>query len=68
MIYWYKKSAKQGTPMAQNNLGVIYATGIGVDIDMSKAKYWIGKAKENSKTKIWPRRIGLNLSFGSIDI
>jgi len=51
MIYWYKESAKQGVPMAQNNLGISYASGIGVEIDMSKAKYWIGKAKEDDKTR-----------------
>ena len=33
--------------LAQLNLGDMYLTGNGIDVDIEKAKYWLGKAEEN---------------------
>jgi len=33
--------------LAQLNLGDMYLTGNGIDVDIEKAKYWLGKADEN---------------------
>ena len=40
----YTKAAEQGQPVAQNNLGYIYANLLD---DKVKAKYWFEKASEN---------------------
>ncbi|WP_410249960.1 tetratricopeptide repeat protein, partial [Acinetobacter baumannii] len=36
----YSKAAEQGNEKAQNNLGAIYALGIGVNQDYKKAFEW----------------------------
>lgn len=41
---WMLKAAKQGLPDAQYLMGVIYAEGIGVEEDDSKAIAWLEKA------------------------
>jgi len=33
--------------LAQLNLGDMYLTGNGIDVDIEKVKYWLGKADEN---------------------
>ena len=38
MIYWTQLAAKQGYPVAQNNLGAIYEDGTGVKMDLRKAR------------------------------
>jgi hypothetical protein len=45
-VYWYQKAAEQGYAQAQNNLGVLYATGEGVERDPKQAVYWYQKAAE----------------------
>ena len=37
---WYRKAAEQGVPEAQNNLGVMYKDGQGVDRDDAEAVRW----------------------------
>jgi TPR repeat protein len=37
-VYWYRKSAEQGYPKAQNSLGVIYDKGIGVSPDPVRSR------------------------------
>lgn len=59
---WALKAANQGLPEAQETLGKLYASGIGVPKDISKAKYWLAKAataKANNTTSI-PNYISLN--------
>jgi TPR repeat protein len=41
---WMQKAAIQGMPDAQYLMGVIYAEGIGVDVDDDKAVMWLRKA------------------------
>jgi TPR repeat protein len=41
---WMQKAAEQGMPDAQYLMGVIYAEGIGVEIDDAKAVEWLKKA------------------------
>jgi len=36
-LYWYKKSSKQGYPIAKNNLAVMYEYGEGANKDLNKA-------------------------------
>lgn len=43
---WYEKSAKNGLDHAQNNLGDMYAFGIGVGQNYEKAFYWYSQAAE----------------------
>lgn len=45
-VFWYEKAAKQGNITAQNNLGTLYANGIGMPKDLSRAAYWYRKAAE----------------------
>ncbi len=40
----YKKSANQSNKFSQHQLGKMYAQGIGVKVDMKKAKFWTYKA------------------------
>ncbi|MEO1945498.1 MAG: tetratricopeptide repeat protein [Candidatus Thioglobus sp.] len=50
---WYSKAAEQGNASAQLGLAMLYARSDieeGVTGDLSKAKYWIKKAYENSDT------------------
>ena len=41
---WYEKAAEQGHAKAQNNLGVMYRHGRGVDKSGSSAMRWFAKA------------------------
>jgi TPR repeat protein len=41
---WYRKAAEQGSPVAQNNLGVLYAKGQGVARDPVEAYFWFNLA------------------------
>jgi len=45
-LYWLKKAAEQGYAKAENNLGNMYANGLGVPQDYNKAVYWYKKAAE----------------------
>ena len=54
------KSAEQGNPEAQNNLGVCYVTGEGVDQDFSKAVMWFTKAVEHGEL---PALVNLGICF-----
>lgn len=51
---WYRKAALQGHALAQNNLGVMYATGEGVPKDDLAAYAWwnIATANGGAKAKI----------------
>ena len=43
---WYRKAADQGYAAAQNNLGVMYADGLGVPRDHAVALSWYRKAAD----------------------
>jgi TPR repeat protein len=46
-ISWYRKAAEMGgCALAQNNLGHMYQSGMGVQVDMAEAVAWYGKAAE----------------------
>ncbi|MGN1265920.1 MAG: hypothetical protein ACI4UL_08895 [Muribaculaceae bacterium] len=42
----FKKAAELGYAKAQNNLGVLYKQGVGVEKNLSYAAYWFAKAAE----------------------
>ena len=45
-VEWYRKAADQGHPDAQNNLGVMYAGGLGgLPQSLSTALWWARKAQ-----------------------
>lgn len=46
MIRWTKAAAKQGYPVAQNNLGAIYMDGIGIKLDYPQAKHYFKLAAD----------------------
>ena len=50
--YWYKKSAKDGNICSQNNLGIIYAKGIGASQSIQKAAYWFRRAAIDMHRKL----------------
>jgi S1-C subfamily serine protease len=45
-VRWYQKAAEQGEALAQYNLGVLYANGIGVQKDAAEAVRWYRRAAE----------------------
>ena len=45
------KSAEMGYAPCQFNIGAAYLIGSGIEKDLSKAKYWLGKAKDSTYTK-----------------
>ncbi len=49
-VKWFRKSAEQGFADAQCQLGLYYATGIGVPQDWQKAAYWFGKSAEQGNS------------------
>ena len=58
-FYWFSKAAEKGHAPAQNNLGVIYLRGIGVDIDYEEAFMWFLIASNSSLTCCSDARKGL---------
>jgi TPR repeat protein len=40
----FQELAKQGNPNAMNNLGLMYANGLGVDVDLAAARRWYEEA------------------------
>jgi hypothetical protein len=47
---WMHKAAEQGMVDAQYLLGIIYAEGIGVEVDDAKARLWLQRAIEQGQT------------------
>jgi TPR repeat protein/8-oxo-dGTP pyrophosphatase MutT (NUDIX family) len=45
---WYHKAAEQGSPGAQQKLGVMYTNGWGVPVDVVEAEKWSSKASSSS--------------------
>lgn len=45
-MHWIKLAASQGSPLAQNQIGVMYETGKGVAKQPAEAKYWYQKSAE----------------------
>ncbi len=43
-VHWYRKAAEQKHPLAQFNLGVMYAEGQGVPSDKSQSLLWFDRA------------------------
>ena len=43
-LTFYTKSAQQGDPISQYNLGVMYKDGKGVNKDIGEAIFWLEKA------------------------
>ncbi|MGN0228852.1 MAG: tetratricopeptide repeat protein [Muribaculaceae bacterium] len=43
---WFRKAAELDYAQAQNNLGMLYKYGAGVEQDLAKAAYWFTKAAE----------------------
>ena len=43
---YYQEAAQQGDTAAQNNLGIMYANGWGVEQDYEEAVKWFQKAAE----------------------
>ena len=45
-VYWYRKSAEQGTKEAQYKLASCYERGMGVPKNIEQAVYWYRKSAE----------------------
>lgn len=48
---WYRRAADQGDPQAQNNLGVLYATGSGVPQSDAQAVEWYRLAAQQNDSQ-----------------
>ena len=48
----FEMSAKNGHPVAQNNLGVLYQHGQGVSKDSQKAFYWYKNSRSRGFTRL----------------
>lgn len=46
---WFLKAAAQGNTDAENNLGVLYISGLGVEPDYKKAFDWFMKAASHGE-------------------
>jgi len=46
-VQWYRKSAEQGFPGGELNLGVCYEKGLGVNKDLGEAFKWYRKAADH---------------------
>jgi hypothetical protein len=45
-----QKAAEQGMPDAEYLLGIIYAEGIGVEVDDARARLWLQRAIEQGQS------------------
>ena len=53
---WYQKAANQGYADSQLNMGLMFYNGKGVEVNMERCAYWIGKAAgsgNNLAIKMW---------------
>lgn len=46
---WFRKAAEQGHPLAQHQLAMLYAKGMGVEADMTRAYVWSSLAAKYGK-------------------
>jgi len=46
-VKWYRKAAEHGNAVAQSNLGLMYANGIGVIKNPAQAHAWFNVAGSN---------------------
>jgi TPR repeat protein len=60
--YWYRKSAEKGDAQAQNDLGLCYARGDGVEKDEAQAVLWYRIAAEQGNSEA---QINLGFSYES---
>lgn len=56
----FRQSANQGNMYAQYNLGQLYETGLGVEKNISEAKYWYQKAANQGNASAINRLTELN--------
>jgi hypothetical protein len=61
--YWMEKAAENGSPGAQNDLGVMCSNGIGGEEDPEKAVYWYMKSAESGDV-VAKGNLGQNLAQG----
>ncbi len=50
-VTWFRKAADQGHLKAQNQLGLAYALGVGVEQDYEQAVFWYRKSAEQGDVK-----------------
>ena len=61
-LYWYRKAAENGSPLAMEQLAEAYQFGrLGLPHDPDKADYWYRKANETRKQtgEVDPRSLPL---------
>lgn len=56
---WYRRAAERGDPVAQMNLGDLYAEGQGVERDLVQAVAWLSLAAEQGRLWAAQRRTAL---------
>ena len=57
---WYRLAADQGHATAQLKIGLLYASGKGVPLDVAEALRWLRKAEMNGSApaRDWIKRLG----------
>ena len=50
MLHWLRESARQGYPLAQTSLGVLYLNGDGVALDRAEAYAWFTLAADQGES------------------
>ena len=65
-LQWYRKAADQSHPLAQFNLGMMYAAGQGVPCDTAKSMEWMQKAADLGDAGA-QHYLGIKLHRASLD-
>ena len=50
-FYWIHQAAEQGDPVAQNQVGILYLNGTGIDPNAEEALRWFKKSSDQKFTK-----------------
>ena len=65
---WFEQAARQGDPEAQNNLGVIYANGLGIEKDLKKAYLWFALATAGGNAKASKARDSVQAKLDPLEL
>src|SRR5690606_2137497 len=74
-VEWTRKAAEQNIPEAQNNLGLAYERGEGIDLNWASAVYWYAKAAQqgnevatNNLARLIPKRTYRQVSVADANL
>jgi TPR repeat protein len=50
-VEWYRRAANSGLPLAELRMGDLYATGAGVEWDLTQARVWFDRAAKHGSNE-----------------